>query len=122
TMTSHHTTEKYYRVTVGGSGQEEKDIGGDCINEPVRKAVQTLALGPYAIRKDFTDENPDDRPLGKREESDIADQQPYEKILVAASEKDGGNASETRRRTHRADQQQCLAADAIDDVHSQHRE
>jgi hypothetical protein len=50
----------------------------------VREAAQTLALSPYAIGKDFTDEYPNDGALGKSEKSDVADQQPYEKILVGS--------------------------------------
>ena len=58
----------------------------------MRKAAQTLALSSYAIGKYLADENPDDRALGKCEECYVPDQQPYQKILVAASKKDDANA------------------------------
>src|SRR5260370_41980296 len=75
----------------------------------MRKAAQALAFRSHAIGEDLTDKYPNDGALGKCKECDVPDQQPYEKILVAASKKDGGNASETPRSSYRTDEQQWRA-------------
>src|SRR5579859_7840129 len=88
----------------------------------MRKTAQALPLRSDSIGKNFADENPDDRALGKREKRNIANEQPHQQILVTVSEKDGGDAGETQRSAYRADQQQSLAADPINDGHREHGE
>src|SRR6266852_3831138 len=83
----HHEGEKEKGIAAGGSSQKWKNSGNERVHKPVRKTSQTLAFGPDAIGKNLTDKNPDDRSLRKSEETNIANQQPNEKIVMAASKK-----------------------------------
>src|SRR5437764_2957430 len=102
-LQAHHQGEKNERISAGRRGQKRENSGDKGIHEPMRKAAQTLTSSPYAIRKDLTDEHPDNRALGKREERYIPNQQPDQKILVTTSKKDGCNASEAGRSPYRTD-------------------
>src|SRR5438270_12286364 len=88
----------------------------------MREAAEALTFGAYLVREDFADVHPNDGALRERKEPDVADQQPYQQVLVASGKEYGGNSGETYSRSDGADQQQDLATKTVDDRHGQHGE
>src|SRR5580704_11985448 len=104
---------------MGDDGEDERD---GAVHEPVREAAEALAFGADLIGENFTDVNPDDGALRKREEGNEADEEPDEEALVLLREENVGDAAETKRGADGTDQEERLAADLVDDRHGEHRE
>ena len=88
----------------------------------MRKRAQALPFGPYSVGKHLADKDPDDRALRKSEGSNVSDQQPDQKILVFAGQKNGRDTGQTSSRSNRPNQEKCFPAHPIDNRHGQHGE
>src|SRR5258708_11161152 len=84
------------------------------------EAAQALARSADAIGKYFADVNPNYGALGKSEECDVSNQQPYQNILVTMRQEDVSDSREAQCCSHRAGEQKFSSANGINEGHGDH--
>src|SRR3984885_7254466 len=118
----HHGGEEQKGVGAGGLRHDGKEERDEHVPDPGRGAAESLTLGAHAVGKDLADVDPEHRALRHGEGGDERHQQPDEPVQMGVDVKDVGDEAETDAEADRADEQQLLASELVDDRHGQQGE